>query len=142
MNFLKKLFKRKKDEKSKALPDWKTVTEIMSKEVPRYSAYEIIRIEYCRDKSLRYIILRSNSGYLTYRFERLFGYDKDEMELFPDSLPGYWAEADSGVFHIFDNMDELMFQLVSEPEYITAFGQDKEEDEYAENNMERNNKKL
>ena len=106
-------------------PDWETVVEMMyDKQLDCYDD-EVIRVIYSKDKSKRYLILKRKNGILTYLLEYVYQFDDEEWNYISNqenSLPAMWEPyyTDWGVSH-FEKEEELMNELVHEPEYKQFF---------------------
>ena len=84
----------------------------------------VVKVLYTRDCTKRYVITEKN-GMFTYELEYIQRFDDDEWRYIcniEDALPALWVP-----FHndsrksLFDSMDDLMKDLVSQPEYIKHF---------------------
>lgn len=122
---LTKLFKKKYDRQLPERPDWETVVEMMYDKQLDCFDDEIIRVIYSKDKSKRYLILKKESGVLTYQLEVIYQYDDEEWKYICDSkdaLPAMWEPYyTEWRFSHFEREEELMNELIHEPEYKQFF---------------------
>lgn len=115
-------FKRKTEIKKQQFLSWNEIIEIMQDKGLQRVDDEVIKVLFSTDKTHRCIIIKSNKGYLSYVFENLIAFDEDELcFLSPDALPAYWVPRGGGLKPIFSDMDSLMRELKSEPEYKLYF---------------------
>ena len=125
MNFFTKQFKKKLKEEIPPMPSWETVVEMMyDKHLDAFSD-EIAKVIYSKDRSMRYVVLKDEKGFFTYRLETIYQYDEDEWKYicsYNNSLPAMW-EPFRGIVgkSFFENMDELLKELSAEPEYKSYF---------------------
>ena len=125
MNFLTKLFKKKPVVEIPPRPSWETVVEMMyDKHLDAFSD-EVVKVIYSKDRSMRYVVLKDEKGFFTYRLETIYQYDEDEWKYicsYNNSLPAMW-EPFRGIVgkSFFENMDELLKELSAEPEYKSYF---------------------
>ena len=107
------------------MPTWESVVEIMYDKQLDSVLDEVVKVIYSKDKTKRYVILKSKKGYLTYGLEVLYAFDEDEWQFIgreKDALPGYWGSSGGrGVTSIFEREEELLRELVCEPEYKCYF---------------------
>lgn len=76
------------------------------------------------DKKRKCVITKSEKNFLSYHFEVYETYDEEELKYFHAGCPaGYWCLL-CEAYHrpVFDNIDDLMRELVCDPEYKTYFG--------------------
>lgn len=114
-----KLFKKKVT--SSSLPSWEEIVSMMyDKDLHFADEYKIVDVIYSQDKSHRYVILKSNDGLLTYKYQKLTVYDEEEAAYFP-TLPADWVTYESGASPIFDDINVLKRELKADPPYKTYF---------------------
>lgn len=124
--FISKIFKPKIiDKEILEKPDWETVVEMMYDKQLDCFDDEIIRVIYSEDKSKRYLILKKSNGILTYLLEYIYQFDDEEWNYISNqenALPAMWEPyyTDWGVSH-FEKEEELMNELIHEPEYKRFF---------------------
>ena len=121
-----KIFKPKKiDKEILEKPDWETVVEMMYDKQLDCFDDEVIRVIYSKDKSKRYLILKKENGILTYLLEYVYQFDDEEWNYISNqenALPAMWEPyyTNWGVSH-FEKEEELMKELIHEPEYKQFF---------------------
>ena len=107
------------------MPTWESVVEIMYDKQLDSFLDEVVKVIYSKDKTKRYVIVKSRKGFFTYGLEALYAFDEDEWQFVgreKDALPGYWGSfAGSGSKSIFGREEELMKELICEPEYKCYF---------------------
>ena len=125
MSFLTKLFKKKSKEETPTMPSWETVVEMMyDKHLDAFSD-EVVKVIYSKDRSMRYVVLKDEKDFFTYQLEAIYQYDEDEWNYIcvrDNALPAMWAPF-SGIVgkSIFENIDELLKEIKTEPEYKQHF---------------------
>ncbi|MDE6472637.1 MAG: hypothetical protein K2L52_06380 [Clostridia bacterium] len=109
---------------------WEEIIELMQGKELSYADSQVSEVIYSLDKAHRYVILNTDTGYLTYLFESLELYDEDELKYFPpsDDVPAYWLPRDNFAKPIFDDKKNLMRELKTQPEYKTFFEREKDEE--------------
>ncbi len=123
---ISKIFKPKKiDKEILEKPDWETVVEMMYDKQLDCFDDEVIRVIYSKDKSKRYLILKKENGILTYLLEYVYQFDDEEWNYISNqenALPAMWEpyHTNWGVSH-FEKEEELMKELIHEPEYKQFF---------------------
>lgn len=125
MNFFKALFYKEKRQKIPPMPSWSEIVEMMfDKKLDAFSD-EVICVIYSVDKSMRYVVLKSEKGHFTYQLEAIYKYDEDEWiynRSQNDVLPAMW-EPFRGVVSksFFESEEELLKEMKEEPEYKQYF---------------------
>ena len=123
-NWIASVFK-KKVAQIPPMPSWESVVEIMYDKQLDSVLDEVVKVIYSKDKTKRYVIVKSKKGFLTYGLEVLCAFDEDEWQFIgreKDALPGYWGPSSGrGVTSIFEREEELLRELVCEPEYKCYF---------------------
>ena len=93
MNFLTKLFKKKTVVEIPPRPSWETVVEMMyDKHLDAFSN-EVVKVIYSKDRSMRYVVLKDEKGFITYQLEAIYQYDEDEWKYIcsrNNVLPAMW----------------------------------------------------
>ena len=124
-NWIASIFKKKQKTSIPLMLPWESVVEIMYDKQLDSFLDEVVKVIYSKDKTKRYVILRSKKGFLTYGLEVLYAFDEDEWQWIgreKDALPGYWGPSTGvGIKSVFEKEDELMKELVCEPEYKCYF---------------------
>ena len=125
-NWIASIFKKKQQVSISSMPTWESVVEIMYDKQLDSFLDEVVKVIYSKDKTKRYVILKSKKGFLTYGLEVLYAFDEDEWQFIgreKDALPGYWGPSSGrGVKSVFEREEELLRELVCEPEYKSYFG--------------------
>lgn len=125
-NWIASIFKKKQQVSISPMPTWESVVEIMYDKQLDSFLDEVVKVIYSKDKTKRYVILKSKKGFLTYGLEVLYAFDEDEWQFIgreKDALPGYWGPSGGrGVKSVFEREEELLRELVCEPEYKSYFG--------------------
>ena len=125
MNFFAKLFKKKPDTETPPMPSWETVIELMyDKHLDAFSD-EVVEVVYSKDCSMRYVVLKENSGLLTYQLEAIYQFDEDEWRYIcsnDNALPAMW-EPFRGIVgkSFFESMEELRKEIENESEFKRYF---------------------
>ena len=109
--------------------EWNEIVELMHDKELNYNG--IVDVLYSIDKAHRYVIVEDDDGYLSFAFEKIELDDEDILDYFPpsDEPPAYWTidyQASRSI-SIFDDINNLMRELKSQPEYKIYF--EKKEDE-------------
>ena len=124
-NWIASIFKKKQQVSISPMPTWESVVEIMYDKQLDSFLDEVVKVIYSKDKTKRYVIVKSRKGFFTYGLEALYAFDEDEWQVVgreKDALPGYWGSfAGSGSKSIFGREEELMKELICEPEYKCYF---------------------
>lgn len=123
MKLLKKIFSKKKDISSP--PPWEEIIEAMyDKDLSFTEGTEVIKVIYSKDKSKRFIILKSDKGFFKYVYEELCLFDEEERMYFHnnENIYAYWSPNDpSFAYSFFDTEENAFSALISEPEYKKYF---------------------
>jgi len=106
-------------------PDWETIVETMyDKELDAFED-EVVKVIYSKDKTKRYVILKEESGILTWQLEYIYLFDDDEWNYICNQENAFCAMwepyyTEWGVSH-FEREEELLKELSYEPEYKQFF---------------------
>lgn len=104
---------------------WEEIVKLMYGKELNYCDCHPIDVIYSLDKAHRYVILKTDIGYLTYQLESIALYDEEELKYFPhsDEAPAYWRPCDNldKSKSIFDDIKSLMRELRSQSEYKIYF---------------------
>ncbi len=86
---------------------------------------EIAEVIYNRDRTKRFVVLKSINGYYKYAYEELYAFDEEEWMYIgrqPDALPAMWMEPNSWQgTSLYFNYDETLKEIRVTPEYKTYF---------------------
>ena len=125
MNRFRKLFHKSSSPNIPPMPPWEKIVEIMyNRDLDGY-ADEVVQVLYSKDRAKRYVILKDEKGFFTYRLEAIDQYDPEEWQYLasnPDALPAMW-EPFCGIAakSIFESKEELLSEMKAEPEYQRYF---------------------
>ena len=125
MNFFAKLFKKKQISEIPPMTSREIVVERMyNKHLDAFSD-EVVKVIYSKNRSMRYVVLKDEKGFFTYKLEAIYQYDENEWKYIcshDNALPAMW-EPFRGIVgkSVFENMDELLKELKTEPEYKSYF---------------------
>lgn len=101
------------------------VKDLYDKDLMFSDDLEIVKVIYSKDRSKRFILLKSKNGYYKYTYEEIYVYDEDEWNKIGckvNSYPAFWEPKDSKFGHsFFGTEDEAMSSLVHEAEYKSFF---------------------
>ena len=125
MSILNRLFRKKPKQDIPPMSSWEEIVEMMRDEYLDAFADEVVDVIYSKDCSMRYVILKDENGLFTYQLEAIYQYDKDEWKYIcshDNALPAIW-EPFRGIVgkSVFENTDELLKELKTEPEYKQYF---------------------
>ena len=125
MNIFRKLFRSNAKHDVPAIPEWETVVEMMYDQHLDAYTDKVIQVIYSKDRSKRYVIFKNDNDLLTYQLEAIYQYDPHEWQYIAsnqDALPAMW-EPFRGMTgkSVFENEEELLTQMRTEPEYQQYF---------------------
>ena len=125
MNIFNWLFRKKPNRDIPSMPSWESIVEMMRDKHLDAFTDEVVDVIYSKDSSMRYVILREENGLFTYQLEAIYQYDEDEWKYIcshDNALPGMW-EPFRGIVgkSVFENTNDLLKELKSEPEYKQYF---------------------
>lgn len=125
MNYFKKLFQKQKSQQAPSMMSWEQIVDIMYNQHLDAFADEVIDVIYSSDRSMRYVILKDEKGLFTYQLEAIYQFDEDEWQYISSNngkLPAMWEPFNATVgMSFFENIDELLKEMKSEPEYKQYF---------------------
>ena len=121
-----KIFKSKKsDEEILEKIGWEKVVEMKYDNDLDAFQDEVVVVVYSKDKSMRYVIMKDEQSTFTYQLEAIYQYKDGEWSYLCDSnsmLPAMWEPHSNGRSDSrFKNIDDLMKELIFEPEYKQFF---------------------
>ena len=120
-NSMKKLFEmfKKKKKTITPMPEWNKLVEMLYDRNLDFTDLTVEKVIYSKDKSKRYVVLKNDKGFFTYHFEKIYQYDEEEWYYLgsPDSMPGYWQEANNGSKSVFSSRQDAVKGLEQEHEY-------------------------
>lgn len=129
MKWLKALFRRKKARSDiPPIPPYEEIVKsLYDKNLCFTDDLTVLRVLYSKDKTKRFIILKSNKGFYKYTYEEICVCDEDEWSYLylckvNDACPAWWETKDRSVaYSFFGTETEAMLALTSEPEYKLYF---------------------
>ena len=109
-------------------PKWEEIVSRMYDEGLNFiDEYQVVDVIYSLDKERRYVILKSDYGFLTYKYQYLVLDHEDEWEYYPrDAVPAYWESGDWShdereTTSLFGDVKDLMRDLKAQAKYKTYF---------------------
>lgn len=125
MNFLKRLFSKKTNKNNRPRPEWETIVKTMHDKGLDAFSDEVVKVIYSKNMSMRYVILKDESGIFTYQLEKIYQFDDQEWSYICsyDNAPAATWVPFEGVFRtsFFSNTEDLMREIKAEPEYKQYF---------------------
>ena len=125
MSFFHWIFRRKAQRDFSPMPEWDAIVEMMYDKHLDAFADEVVDVIYSKDRSMRYVILKSDNHLLTYQLEAIYQYDEDEWKYLcadDQELPAMWEPFRGVVGKSFgERFDELLRELKNELEYQRYF---------------------
>ncbi len=118
---MKKLFKRFRKEKRVVpkMPEWNELVEMLYNKNLEFLDSTVEKVIYSKDKSKRYVVLKSDKGFFNYRFQKIYQYTEEEWSYSSnfDIIPGFWQEADNKNISLFSSFEDALNELEQEAEY-------------------------
>ncbi len=126
MKLFDQIFLKKQKQTPPPLPSWKEVVDTLYDQDLDSFPHEVVEVLYSHDRSKRYVILKSNSGFYTFRFEKIGIWDKEEWDNLPSHeniIPGWWDEPLEGNNEksFYGTFEELMAALYTDVYYQQYF---------------------
>ena len=126
MKWLKSIFKKKKVDIAPMPPYDEIVKSLYDKELNYPDSIEICQVIYSKDKSKRFVVLKSNKGFFKYTYEEVCVFDElDWTSLYAyieNRQPGWWEPKDrSFAYSFFGTEQEAVEALKCETEYKQFF---------------------
>ena len=126
MKLFDQIFLKNENQTPPPLPSWEEVVEALYDKDLDSFPHDVIEVLYSRDRSERYVILKSKAGFYTYLFQRLCTWDKDDWEnLFSHKniAPGWWEEPllRDNQKSFMGSLEELKAELFAEVDYQQHF---------------------
>lgn len=122
-----KLFSGKKN-KISTIPPIPPIEEIVEELYGKslsFCDYDVIKVIYTKDKTKRFILLKSHSGFYKYTFEEIFVFDEDEWSVccdIPGKYPAYWSPNDrTFAYSFFGTEEEALSSMMQESKYLQYF---------------------
>ena len=122
-----KLFSKKKN-KISTIPPIPPIEEIAKELYDKglsFCDYDVIRVIYNNDKTKRFVLLKSHSGFYKYTFEIISVMDEDEWSVcydVPGEYPAYWLPDDRAcAYSFFGTEEEALSSMKQESKYLQYF---------------------
>ena len=125
MKFFNCILGKKSKETIPPMPSWEAIIEMMHDKCLDAFSDEVTDVIYSKDRSMRYVILKGDSGLLTYQLEAIYQFDEDEWKYIcshDNALPAAWEPYRA--MHgnsFFDSMENLLKEIKNEIEYKKYF---------------------
>ena len=118
---MKNLFRKFRKEKRvvSKMPEWNEIVEMLYDKSLNGFDDEVVRVIYSKDKSKRYIVLKSDKGFFTYRLEKIYQINEEEWSYRSsfDLTPAFWQDVDNGGKSMFTSLEDALKELEQEAEY-------------------------
>ena len=115
--FLRKF--RKEKRVVPKMPEWNEIVEMLYDKNLDFLDLTVEKVIYSRDKAKRYVILKSDKGFFSYRLEEIYQLGDEEWSYRCsfDLTPAFWQEVDNGSKSIFSTLEDALKELEQEAEY-------------------------
>ena len=118
---VKRLFRKFRKEKRifPPMPEWNEIVEMLYDKNLDFLDSTVEKVIYSKDKSKRYVVLKSDKGFFTYRLEKIYQLDEEEWSYRCsfDLTPAFWQNVDDGSKSIFSTLEDALNELKQEAEY-------------------------
>ena len=118
---MKRLFRKFRIKKRivPPMPEWNEIVEMLYDKNLDCFEDEVVRVIYSKDKAMRYIVLKSGTGFFSYRLEKIYQLDEEEWSYRCsfDLTPAFWQDVDYGNKSIFSTLEDALNELKQEAEY-------------------------
>ena len=117
---MKKIGKFRKEKRVvPKMPEWNEIVEMLYDKNLDFLDLTVEKVIYSRDKAKRYVILKSDKGFFSYRFEKIYQLDDEEWSYRCsfDLIPAFWQAVDNGSKSIFSTLEDALKELEKEAEY-------------------------
>ena len=118
---VKRLFRKFRKEKRivPPMPEWNEIVEMLYDKNLDFLDSTVEKVIYSKDKSKRYVVLKSDKGFFTYRLEKIYQLDEEEWSYRCsfDLTPAFWQDVDNGSKSIFSTLEDALNELKQEAEY-------------------------
>ena len=100
-------------------PEWNDIVEMLYDKNLDFLDSTVEKVIYSKDKSKRYVVLKSDKGFFTYRLEKIYQLDEEEWSYRCsfDLTPAFWQDVDNGSKSIFSTLEDALNELKQEAEY-------------------------
>ena len=101
------------------MPEWNEIVEMLYDKNLDFLDSTVEKVIYSKDKSKRYVVLKSDKGFFTYRLEKIYQLDEEEWSYRCsfDLTPAFWRDVDNGSKSIFSTLEDALNELKQEAEY-------------------------
>lgn len=101
------------------MPEWNEIVEMLYDTNLDFLDLTVEKVIYSRDKAKRYVILKSDKGFFSYRLEKIYQLDDEEWSYRYsfDLTPAFWQEVDNGSKSVFSTLEDALKELEHEAEY-------------------------
>ena len=101
------------------MPEWNEIVKMLYDKNLDCFDDEVVRVIYSKDKAMRYIVLKSDKDFFSYRLEKIYQLDEEEWSYRCsfDLTPAFWQDVDNGSKSIFSNLEDALKELEQEAEY-------------------------
>ena len=118
---VKRLFRKFRKEKPivPPMPEWNDIVEKLYNKNLDFLDSTVEKVIYSKDKSKRYVVLKSDKGFFTYRLEKIYQLDEEEWSYQSsyDMTPAFWQDVDNGRKSIFTSLEDALKEMEQEAEY-------------------------
>ena len=118
---MKRPFRKFREEKRivPPMPEWNEIVEMLYDKNLDFLDLTVEKVIYSKDKSKRYVVLKSDKGFFTYRLEKIYQLDEEEWSYRCsfDLTPAFWQDVDNGSKSIFSTLEDALKELKQEAEY-------------------------
>ena len=126
MKWLKSIFKKKKVDIAPMPPYDEIVKSLYDKELNYPDSIKICQVIYSKDKSKRFVVLKSNKGFFKYTYEEVCVFDEldwaSHYAYIENIQPGWWEPKDRSFAYSFFGTEQEAFEaLKRETEYKQFF---------------------
>lgn len=119
------LLNKKKQQSIPPIPTTEEIAEELYNKSLSFEDYEVVKVLYNKDKTKRFILLKSSNGFYKYTYEEIYVYDTDEWNLccnIPDSYPATWIPKGRKFgYSFFGTEQEAYTSIKQESEYLQYF---------------------
>ena len=101
------------------MSEWNEIVEMLYDKNLDFLDSTVEKVIYSKDKSKRYVVLKSDKGFFSYRLEKIYKFDDEEWSYRCsfDLTPAFWQEIDNGSKSIFPTLEGALSELEQEAEY-------------------------
>ncbi len=125
MKSIKQLLYNKNKQHIPPIPPIEEIAEELYNKSLSFKNYEVVKVIYNKDKTKRFILLKSLNNFYKYTYEEIYVYDRDELNLccnIPDSYPATWIPKDRKFgYSFFGTEQEAYTSMKQESEYLQYF---------------------